>query len=156
MPVDHCLTGLLIGFGLPPVLTDRPFRATSAADAAWAQEHVGPLFLVAASSYHSAYCLDPSTWRYTLVLRAWTDSPAVLRCDIADELAEGLHAHPWDVSPTPAHWRRSWSGGKTRVTLATPIAARDFAAAALTASSASARYGEIAAWGARWRATHAR
>ncbi len=153
LPSDAILSGLLLGFGLPPVVTTRPFLLRSHADAAWAQDALGPLFFVAASTYHSLYCEDPATGRYGLAMRAWTDSPAVLRCDVSDELAEGLAAEPWDVSLTPACWLRSWAKGKTRVTLATPVQAKDFASAVFAASSARGQFGVVAAWGARWRST---
>ena len=154
-PCDSIIHALNLKLGLPPILYDRDWHLRSKSAAVWARKNLGPLFVVAPSSYHSYIGHIPSIPNdYFLLARAWTTASHIVRVDLMPELADAVQrssALKELLSPIPpsknVHAR--FPGARYRVMLGNQTTA--LALGGLMLETFGLNFGELAAWGARWR-----
>lgn len=152
---DEVLHALNLKLGLPPVLYDRDWFIRSKSAAKWARENLGPMFAVAPRSYHSYIGHIPTApLDYFLLARAWTGTAHVLRVDLMPELAGAVMASPslkgaLEPIPPTRNAQARFPGARFRVLLYDRPAALVLGGLMLAQFGLS--FGELAAWGARWR-----
>lgn len=154
-PADKLIHALNLKLGLPPILYDRDWHIRSKSAAAWARANLGPLFIVAPSSYHSYIGHIPQAPNdYFLLARAWTTASHALRVDLMPELADAVQRSEslkklLDPIPPSKHVHSRFPGARYRVIIADQASA--LALGAVILDKFALNFGELAAWGARWR-----